>query len=43
MWVHLVIFLLTVGIFIIWKTGQLRLEGLADKKSIQLFILVAIG
>ena len=43
MWVHLAIFLLTAGIFIIWKTGQLRLEGLADKKSIQLFILVAIG
>ena len=43
MWVHLAIFLLTAGIFIIWKTGRLRLEGLADKKSIQLFILVAIG
>lgn len=43
MWVHLAIFLLTAGIFIFWKTGRLRLEGLVDKKSIQLFILVAIG
>ena len=42
MWVHLAIFLLTAGIFIIWKTGRLHLEGMADKKSIQLFILVAI-
>ena len=42
MWVHLVIFILTAGTFIIWKTGRLRMEGLTDKKSIQLFILVAI-
>lgn len=42
MWLHVVIFLITLGIVLIWKMGWLRLEGIADRKSMRLFLLVAV-
>ena len=42
MWIHLVIFVLAFGIVLIWKAGWIRLDGLTDKKSMQLFLLVAV-
>ena len=42
MWIHIVIFIMAVGVVLVWKAGWIRLEGLADKKSMQLFFLVAV-
>lgn len=42
MWVHLAAFALTTGILITWKAGWFHLDGIADRKSIQLFLLVAV-
>lgn len=42
MWVHLIIFAAVFGIVFVWKTGWLRLDGIADKESIRLFLLVAV-
>lgn len=42
MWIHLIIFVLSAGLVIIWKAGWLRLEGIADRESIKLFLIVAV-
>ena len=42
MWIHIVIFIMAFGVVLVWKAGWIRLEGLADKKSMQLFFLVAV-
>lgn len=42
MWVHLIIFAAVFGTIFVWKTGWLRLDGIADKESIRLFLLVAV-
>lgn len=42
MWVHLVIFILVAGIVLTWKAGWIHLDGLADKDSVRLFLIVAV-
>ena len=42
MWVHLIIFAAAFGTVLVWKAGWLRLDGIADKESVRLFLLVAI-
>ena len=42
MWVHLIIFAAAFGTALVWKAGWLRLDGIADKESVRLFLLVAI-
>ena len=42
MWVHLIIFILTAGVLLIWKKGWMNLNGLADRQSIRLFLVVAL-
>lgn len=42
MWVHLIIFAAVFGTVIVWKAGWLRLDGIADKESIRLFLIVAL-
>ncbi|MBU5482443.1 type II secretion system F family protein [Blautia sp. MSJ-19] len=42
MWVHLIIFGLVFGTVIVWKAGWLRLDGIADRESIRLFLMVAV-
>lgn len=43
MWVHIVIFVLTIGMVIAWKAGWLKLDGLDDRNGRRLFLLAAIG
>ena len=42
MWVHIIIFVLTFGIMLVWKAGWIRLDGIADRQSMRLFLLVAV-
>lgn len=42
MWIHIVIFVVIAGIVLGWKTGWLQLDGLADRESVRLFLLVAV-
>ena len=42
MWVHLIIFAAAFGTVLVWKAGWLRLDGIADKESIRLFLIVAV-
>lgn len=42
MWIHLIIFAVVFGVVIVWKAGWLRLDGIADKESIRLFLIVAV-
>ena len=42
MWVHLIIFVAAFGTVLVWKAGWLRLDGIADKESIRLFLIVAL-
>ena len=42
MWVHLIIFVAAFGTVFVWKAGWLRLDGIADKESIRLFLIVAL-
>lgn len=42
MWVHLAIFILVAGIVLTWKAGWIQLDGLADKNSVRLFLIVAV-
>ena len=42
MWVHIIIFVLTFGIVLVWKAGWIRLDGIADRQSMRLFLLVAV-
>ena len=42
MWVHIILFVLTFGIVLVWKAGWIRLDGIADRQSMRLFLLVAV-
>lgn len=42
MWIHIAVFVIIAGIVLGWKAGWLRLDGLADRESIRLFLLVAV-
>ncbi len=42
MWVHIILFVLTFGIALVWKAGWIRLDGIADRQSMRLFLLVAV-
>lgn len=42
MWIHLIIFAVVFGVVIVWKAGWLRLDGIADKESLRLFLIVAV-
>ncbi len=42
MWVHFIIFMTAFGTVLVWKAGWLRLDGIADRKSIRLFLIVAV-
>lgn len=43
MWIlHIVIFIGLFGMLVLWKTGWLHLEKIADSRSIRLFFLVAV-
>lgn len=42
MWVHIILFVLTFGIMLVWKAGWIRLDGIADRQSMRLFLLVAV-
>ena len=42
MWVHIIIFVLTFGTVLVWKAGWIRLDGIADRQSMRLFLLVAV-
>ena len=42
MWIHLIIFAVVFGAVIVWKAGWLRLDGIADKESLRLFLIVAV-
>ena len=42
MWVHIVIFVVIAGIGAGWKAGWFRLDGLADRESVRLFLIVAV-
>ena len=41
MWVHFIIFMTAFGTVLVWKAGWLRLDGIADKESLRLFLIVA--
>ena len=42
MWVHFIIFMTAFGTVLVWKAGWLRLDGIADKESLRLFLIVAV-
>ena len=42
MWVHFIIFMIAFGTVLVWKAGWLRLDGIADKESLRLFLIVAV-
>ena len=42
MWVHIAVFAIVAGIGIGWKAGWIRLDGIADRESVRLFLLVAV-
>ena len=42
MWVHIILFVLTFGIVLVGKAGWIRLDGIADRQSMRLFLLVAV-
>lgn len=42
MWVHIAVFAVIAGIGLSFKAGWLHLDGLADRESVRLFLLVAV-
>ena len=42
MWVHFIIFMTAFGTVLVWKAGWLRLDGITDKESLRLFLIVAV-
>ena len=42
MWVHIIIFILALGLALVGRTGWIPLEPLEDRKSLKLFLLVAV-
>lgn len=43
MWIHIMIFLLVMGITVVWRTGWVKFEGLEDTAGRRLFVAVALG
>lgn len=42
MWIHIVIFMLIAGIVLLDKLGWIRLEAAGDRRSVRMFLLVAV-
>ena len=43
MWIHVVIFLLLIGVVVLWRLGWIPRDELADKKSRQMFVLLVLA